>query len=359
MTDHAFWRGRRVFVTGHTGFKGAWLGLWLRSLGAIVTGYALRPATTPALFDLARVGDDISDIDGDVRDADHLRAALLEARPEVVMHLAAQALVLPGYTDPVGTYATNVMGTAHLLDAVRTCPGVRAVVVVTSDKCYDNREWLWGYREDEPMGGRDPYSSSKGCAELVTAAFRASFFPPDRHAEHGVAVATARAGNVFGGGDWAPDRLVPDIVRAIERGVPVHVRHPEAVRPWQHVLEPLAGYLRLAQRLVEAPDTAGGAWNFGPHDADARPVRELVEALTAKWGDGARWHADPTARPHEAHHLRLDSSKARTLLGWRPALDLPAALDWTAAWYRECSRGADAKALTLAQIDRHRNLSGA
>jgi CDP-glucose 4,6-dehydratase len=312
--NREFWRGRRVLLTGHTGFKGTWLTLWLKSLGAEVFGFALNPVTEPALFDAVDAGSGINSRIADIRDFDAVRFAVAEFKPEVVMHLAAQALVRDSYVNPVDTYAVNVMGTAHILEAVRSVGGVSAVVIVTSDKCYANREWVWGYREDEPMGGHDPYSSSKGCAELITSAYASSFFAREKYGEHGVAVASARAGNVIGGGDWAKDRLVPDIVRSFQTGQAVTVRNPNAVRPWQHVLEPLRGYLMLAERLV----------TDGPEFA-----------ATETWGDGARWELDGSPQPHEAHYLKLDCSKARTILGWRPVLDLAAALERTVRWYQE------------------------
>ncbi|MBL6749656.1 MAG: CDP-glucose 4,6-dehydratase [Nevskia sp.] len=347
----AFWPGRRVFLTGHTGFKGGWLALWLRRLGAIVHGYALAPPTEPNLFSLARVGEGLHSVIADLDDCAALRRAVEQARPEVVFHLAAQALVHEGYEDPAATYRTNVLGTVHLLDAVRHCPGVRAVVNVTSDKCYENREWEWGYRENDRLGGYDPYSSSKACAELVTDSFRNAFFPPARHAEHGVALASARAGNVIGGGDWGRDRLLPDVFRAIDAGASALIRRPQAVRPWQHVLEPLQGYLLLAQRLVEQGAAFGEGWNFGPPAEDAQPVREVVERLVRAWGAEARWHCEPIAAgAHEAGQLRLDCAKARARLGWQPRLRLEQALDWTVAWHRARRRDEDLRAESLRQI---------
>jgi CDP-glucose 4,6-dehydratase len=286
----------------------------------------------------------------DVRDLDALREMMRAARPEVVIHMAAQALVRPSYAAPVDTYAVNVMGTVHLLDAVREVAGVRAVVVVTSDKCYENREWVWGYRESDPMGGHDPYSNSKGCAELVTAAYRRSFFQSDRQL---VGIGSARAGNVIGGGDWAVDRLVPDIVRALAAGRPVEIRHPEAVRPWQHVLEPLGGYLMLAERLTTDPLGHGEGWNFGPSEDDARPVSWIATRLAELWGAGSEWRASPGHHPHEAHTLRLDCSKARSRLHWAPVLDLGTALAWVAEWYRSFYDGEDVTSLTMQQIARY------
>jgi len=347
----AFWPGRRVLVTGHTGFKGGWLSLWLQQLGAAVTGYALAPPSRPSLFETARVGESMDSTVGDVRDFDTLQATVAKYRPEIVFHLAAQPLVVPSYQQPVETYATNIMGTVHLLEAVRQVGGVRVVVNVTSDKCYANREWLWGYRENEPMGGEDPYSSSKGCAELVTAAYRASFFPPADYARHGLALASARAGNVIGGGDWAAHRLIPDMIRAFQASRPASIRCPEAVRPWQHVLEPLSGYLTLAEHLwIEGPALAEG-WNFGPREHDARPVRWLVDRLAELWSDDASWEPDGEPHPHEAHYLKLDCAKARVRLGWTPRWDLDRALTETVVWYRAHQAGADVRAVTLGQIE--------
>jgi CDP-glucose 4,6-dehydratase len=344
-----FWRGRRVFVTGHTGFKGGWLVIWLHRLGAAVTGYALAPETTPNLFEVARVGDGIRAITGNVRDAEALRAALHESDAEVVFHLAAQSLVRESYLRPVDTYATNVMGTVHLLDAIRSAPGVRSAVIVTSDKCYANLEWPWPYRENDRLGGRDPYSSSKACAELVTAAFRGSFFAGPGAA----AIATARAGNVIGGGDWAKDRLVPDLLRAFTGGMPAVIRNPDATRPWQHVLEPVHGYLMLAQALFIG-DGFADAWNFGPDDAGVRPVRWVADALASRCGEGARWTEDTTTHPPEAMSLQLDSARTRARLGWAPRLSLETALDWVVEWQRAYRASpAEAREATLRQIARY------
>lgn len=353
MVDQAFWRGKKVFLTGHTGFKGSWLTLWLQALGARVTGFALAPDTTPNLFTLGRVEDGIESIIGDIRDRALLAEAMKAASPDIVIHMAAQPLVRESYVTPVETYETNVMGTVHVLDAIRQAPGVRSVVIVTTDKCYENREWEWGYRENEAMGGYDPYSSSKGCAELVTSAYRNSFFNPATYAKHGVAVASGRAGNVIGGGDWAADRLIPDIMRAISRGETVNIRNPHAIRPWQHVLEPLSGYLILAERLYTDGPRFADAWNFGPNDSDAQPVQAIVERLTSQWGDGARWSLDGGEHPHEATFLKLDCSKARARLGWRPRWDLNHTLDSIVAWYKAAARNEDVKAVTLAQIDQY------
>jgi CDP-glucose 4,6-dehydratase len=353
MVDQAFWCGKKVFLTGHTGFKGSWLTLWLQALGARVTGFALAPDTTPNLFTLGRVQDGIESIIGDIRDRALLAEAMNAASPDIVIHMAAQPLVRESYVTPVETYETNVMGTVHVLDAIRQVPGVRSVVIVTTDKCYENREWEWGYRENEAMGGYDPYSSSKGCAELVTSAYRNSFFNPATYAKHGVAVASGRAGNVIGGGDWAADRLIPDIMRAISRGETVNIRNPHAIRPWQHVLEPLSGYLILAERLYTDGPRFADAWNFGPNDSDAQPVQAIVERLTSEWGDGARWSLDGGEHPHEATFLKLDCSKARARLGWRPRWDLNHTLDSIVAWYKAAARNEDVKAVTLAQIDKY------
>jgi CDP-glucose 4,6-dehydratase len=342
------WAGRRVLVTGHTGFKGAWLSLWLAQLGAEVVGLSDEIPTEPSLFALAGVAGDLAaDVRADVRDLDAVRAALDAHRPEVVVHLAAQPLVRASHADPVGTLATNVMGTAHVLEAVRlSAAPPRAVVVVTSDKCYENREWEWPYREDEPMGGKDPYSASKGAAELVVAAYRRTFFAtPDLPR-----VATARAGNVLGGGDWGADRLVPDLVRAAAAGTPARIRNPTAIRPWQHVLNPLSGYLALAERLLEDP-AAATAWNFGPADAEARSVGWVVERLVAAWDGEPAIETDPGPHPPEAGTLRVDSSRARTRLGWTPAWGLEEGLARTAAWYRAVGEDPGAaRELTLAQL---------
>jgi CDP-glucose 4,6-dehydratase len=342
---NSVWAGRRVLVTGHTGFKGSWLALWLDAMGAEVTGFALPPPTSPSLFDAARLAQCVRHIEGDVRDAEALRRAFARARPEVVFHLAAQPLVRLSYEEPADTYATNVMGTVHLLEAARHTPGVRAIVGVTSDKAYENREWDWPYRENDPMGGHDPYSSSKGCAELVISAWRRSFFHND-----GPLLASARAGNVIGGGDWAADRLIPDLVRAFENDVAPLIRSPQSVRPWQHVLEALRGYILLAERLLEGERGFAEGWNFGPSDDDARPVAWIVDRMRAGWGGTPQAMADTGPRPHEAGLLRLDSSKARSALGWRPTLRLETTLDWIVDWHKAVGGGADARAVTLAQI---------
>lgn len=345
-----FWQGKRVLLTGHTGFKGGWLSLWLQSMGAKVTGYALEAPTRPSLFDVARIEEGMSSHTGDIRDLEHLLRVMREARPEIVIHMAAQALVRYSYANPVETYATNVMGTVHLLEAVRQTGGVRVVVNITSDKCYENQEWVWGYRENEPMGGFDPYSNSKGCAELVTSAYRNSYFPPERYSEHGVALASVRSGNVIGGGDWAEDRLIPDFLRAISAGRPVIIRSPHAIRPWQHVLEPLSGYLNLAEKLWHHGKDYMGGWNFGPNDEDAKPVEWIVERMTQLWGEGAAWQLDGGVHPHEAHYLKLDISKARMRLGWQPRWNLDKTLSSIVDWHRVWQGGDDMRAFTCQQI---------
>ena len=347
VVNRGFWRGRRVFVTGHTGFKGSWLCLWLQQLGSEVTGYALAPSTQPSLFETASVGQGMHSVIGDLRDAAALQKAMGAARPEVVIHMAAQALVRESYTNPVETFSVNVVGTAQVLDCVRTCPTVHAVVSVTTDKCYENREWHWGYRESDRLGGHDPYSSSKAGAELVTAAYRSSFFAAS---EPRVGLASARAGNVIGGGDWSRDRLIPDILAAIESGQAVRIRYPDAIRPWQHVLEPLSGYLTLAERLsVEDGRSYAEAWNFGPSDDDAQPVRWIVEQILERWGSGS-WTVEDQPQLHEAGYLKLDCAKARARLAWRPRWALADTLGAIVDWQRAHQRGEDMRAVTLAQI---------
>lgn len=345
-----FWNGKTVLLTGHTGFKGSWLALWLQSLGAKVVGYALAPPSNPSLFETAKVAEGMTSIVGDIRDLAHLRTVFAEHRPEIVIHMAAQALVRYSYANPVETYSTNVMGTVNLLEAVRSTDSVRAVVNVTSDKCYENREWVWSYRENEAMGGYDPYSNSKGCAELVSAAYRNSYFNPDNYADHRVALASGRAGNVIGGGDWADDRLIPDIMRAIVQGRPVSIRNPHAIRPWQHVLEPLAGYLALAEKLYTEGAGYAEGWNFGPNDEDAKPVQWIVEKLTQAWGEGASWALDGGDHPHEAHYLKLDCSKAKARLNWHPRWRLADTLAAIVDWNRAHQAGKDMREMTLGQI---------
>ena len=349
--DANFWRGKRVFLTGHTGFKGSWLSLWLQSLGAELTGFALAPPTHPSLFDEANVATGMMSILGDVRDLVALQAALDKARPEIVIHMAAQPLVRYSYQNPVETYAVNVMGTVHLLEAVRHTPSVRAVVNVTTDKCYENKEWHWGYREDEPMGGFDPYSNSKGCSELVTRAYRQSFFQAGASS---VALASARAGNVIGGGDWAADRLVPDILRALEKKQTASIRNPNATRPWQHVLEPLSGYLSLAKKLFTSQtQTFAEAYNFGPREEDAKPVQWIVKNVCAAWGNTAQWEQQAGEHPHEAHYLKLDISKAKARLGWQPRWSLDAALAKIVEWHLAYLNKDNMRTTTLNQINQY------
>jgi CDP-glucose 4,6-dehydratase len=353
---NTFWKGKKVLLTGHTGFKGSWLSLWLQGLEANVVGYALAPPTTPSLFELARVANGMTSISGDTRDLEHLQVVFFEHRPEIVIHLAAQALVPYSYRHPVETYATNVMGTVNVLEAVRQSEGVRAVVSITSDKCYEDQKWLWGYRESDPVGGYDPYSSSKGCSELIISAYRNSYFSAQTYEHHGVGLASTRAGNVIGGGDWAANRLVPDIIRAFMASRPVVIRYPNAIRPWQHVLEPLHGYLMVAQKLWEhGPEFAQG-WNFGPDDADAKPVSWIVDRLAGLWGENARWELDSAQHPHETAYLKLDCSRAKSLLGWSPRLCLSTALEWIVEWYQGYRQNQDMRHLTEAQIARYEDL---
>ena len=344
MTE-AFWRGRRVLVTGHTGFKGSWLSLWLQRLGAEVVGFSRRPPTAPSLFEAARVADGMQTVTGDVLDLDRLSETVRAHRPEVILHLAAQPIVRAAFEDPVGTYATNVMGTANVLEAVRRAGDVRVVVAVTTDKVYENREWEWGYRESETLGGHDPYASSKACAELVVDAYRRSFFTAPGAAR----VATGRAGNVIGGGDWARDRLIPDLLRGAVERRPVLIRNPAAIRPWQHVLNPLEGYLTLAERLWDEPAHAAG-WNFGPDADDDRPVGDIADRLAALWGEDLRWEHDGGEHPHEAHYLRLDSSLAKARLGWKPRWSLDEALSTIVGFTRAEQAGDDLRDVVLAQI---------
>lgn len=345
MIDAAFWRGRRVFLTGHTGFKGAWLSAMLSHLGAETTGFSLDPPTRPALFDDAGLAAGLRDLRGDIRDATALAEAMRAASPEIVLHMAAQSLVKEGYAQPLATYAANVMGTAHVLDAARACANVRAIVVVTTDKCYENRERGAAFRESDALGGHDPYSSSKACAELVAASWRASFL-----AERGIGVASARAGNVIGGGDHARDRIVPDAMRAFAAGEDLLVRSPRAVRPWQHVLEPLTGYLMLAERCAAEPSRFSSAFNFGPGEDHERCVEDLLDRVIARWGGGARWIRDPRAHPHEAGLLRLDAAKARDALGWSCRLDFNETIAWTVDFYRAAAQSGQAGAILRAQV---------
>lgn len=347
-----FWKDKRVFLTGHTGFKGSWLSLWLQSLGATLRGLSLEPPTEPALFNVAHVANGMEHCIGDIRDFSTVKKQFDEFRPEIVIHMAAQPLVRLSYKQPIETYATNVMGTVHVLEAARHTGSVKAIVNVTTDKCYENREWVWSYREDEPMGGHDPYSNSKGCAELVSSAYRDSFFK-----DYEIGMATARAGNVIGGGDWAKDRLVPDILRALQAGELVLIRNPQAIRPWQHVLEPLSGYLLLAESLYSKDQVNAEGWNFGPRDEDARPVQWIVEHLCADWGGGASWTLQPGSHPHEANFLKLDISKARQRLQWQPKWPLEIALQKITEWHKAWLQGQDMRMFCLGQIIQYGNIT--
>jgi CDP-glucose 4,6-dehydratase len=349
----AFWRGKKVFLTGHTGFKGSWLSLWLTSMGAKVTGYALAPITKPNLFDVLAIDTLVEKSHiADIRDLAGLQKAMSEAKPNVVIHMAAQPLVRYSYTNPVETYATNVMGTVHVLEGTRTIESVRATIVVTTDKCYENKEWVWGYRENEPMGGYDPYSNSKGCAELVTSAYRHSYFSNPNSTNK---VASVRAGNVIGGGDWSEDRLIPDAIKAFEANKPLILRNPLATRPWQHVLEPLSGYLILAQALYEQGSAFASGWNFGPRDEDNRSVQEVVDLLISGWGEKARWEKEGSEQPHEAHLLKLDCSKARTQLGWIPKWNLETATQKIVEWQKAFQAKENMQEASLAQINQYMN----
>jgi CDP-glucose 4,6-dehydratase len=359
MLNHSFWKGRKVFLTGHTGFKGSWLSLWLHALEADVTGYALDPPTQPNLFEQADVARAVRSIHGDIRNFNALLSALDECRPEVVIHMAAQSVVRRGYEDPIETYSSNVMGTVHLLEALRRLGRPCAVVNVTSDKCYENREWVWGYRENDSMGGRDPYSNSKGCAELVTAAYRESFFSETSAKGPIIALASARAGNAIGGGDWTSDQLIPDLMRAFLAGRSCFIRNPSAIRPWQFVLEPLRGYLMLAEQLVEKGRQFASGWNFGPAESDATPVSRIADELAGLWGGGASWTQDPAFHSHEAHFLKLETSKASDRLKWHPALPLCQAMQWIVEWYRSFQAGDDLATLTRMQIGRYDGLTHA
>uniref|UniRef100_Q31EZ2 NAD-dependent epimerase/dehydratase n=1 Tax=Hydrogenovibrio crunogenus (strain DSM 25203 / XCL-2) TaxID=317025 RepID=Q31EZ2_HYDCU len=345
--DPNFWQDKRVYLTGHTGFKGSWLSLWLAEMGAVVKGYALNPPTNPSLFEEANVAEKIDSQIGDIRDFEILKSSMVAFNPDVLIHMAAQPLVRLSYREPLETYDTNVMGTAKVLEAARSCQNLKAIVNVTTDKCYENKEWVWGYREDEPMGGYDPYSSSKGCAELVTSAYRRSFMQ-----EQGVGLASARAGNVIGGGDWADDRLIPDILRAFEQSKPVVIRNPASTRPWQHVLEPLSGYLVLAQNLYQNPQEFSEGWNFGPYDEDAKPVDWILDQIVTVWPEN-QWQLDEGNHPHEASYLKLDISKAKTRLGWQPAWRLNQTLERIVSWHRAWLNGKDMHAICLQEINEY------
>lgn len=351
-----FWKDKKVLLTGHTGFKGSWLSAWLQILEAQVVGYSLSAPTNPSLFDLAKLGDRMTSIVGDVRDLPHLAQTMTDFQPEIVIHMAAQALVRESYQHPIETYAVNVMGTVNILEAVRQVGSVKAFVNVTSDKCYENQEWVWGYRESEAMGGYDPYSSSKGCSELVTSAYRNSFFNAANYATHGAGIATARAGNVIGGGDWAKDRLIPDILKAWQSDQKFLIRYPHAIRPWQHVLEPLSGYLTLAEYLYKDGATYSGAWNFGPNESDAQTVGWIVEQMAHLWGSNAGWGQETIAQPHEANYLKLDCSKARSQLKWQPKLEVKTALAWVIDWSKALEAKANMRDFTIHQINQFMNL---
>ncbi|MED4912163.1 CDP-glucose 4,6-dehydratase [Brevibacillus centrosporus] len=357
LIDETFWRNKKVFVTGHTGFKGSWLCMWLTTLGATVTGYSLHPPTTPSLYESCQIDSWVHSILGDVRSKEKLEEAMLNAKPDIVIHMAAQPLVRSSYQFPAETYEINVMGTVHLLEAVRHAVhkgiSVKAVINVTTDKCYENKEWAWGYREQDGLGGYDPYSNSKACSELVTSSFRNSFFHPDQHQNHGVALASVRAGNVIGGGDWAFERLVPDLIRSLLGGAKMIIRNPDAIRPWQHVLEPLGGYLLLAQKMFEDGKLYSQSYNFGPNESDAKPVEWIVRRLCEKWGGEASYEIQPDFRWHEAHYLRLDCSKAKSELGWQPVWTLEQALDRIIEWTRMYHDNGNVRTVCLQQIKQY------
>jgi CDP-glucose 4,6-dehydratase len=349
--DPVFWKGKKVFLTGHTGFKGSWLSFWLASMGAKVTGYALAPNTSPNLFGVLSIDSLIEKSHiADIRDLTNLQNAMSHTNPDVVIHMAAQPLVRYSYVNPVETYATNVMGTVHVLESTRSIDSINATIVVTTDKCYENKEWVWGYRENESMGGYDPYSNSKGCAELVTSAYRQSYFSKSKLANH---VASARAGNVIGGGDWSEDRLIPDAIKAFETNKPLMIRSPLATRPWQHVLEPLSGYLILAQKLYERGSDFASGWNFGPGDEDNRSVQEVIDLLIAAWGESARWEKEGAEQPHEANLLKLDCSKARSQLGWVPKWSLETATQKIVEWQKAYQTRENMQPVSLAQINQY------
>lgn len=354
--NKTFWKEKKVLITGHTGFKGSWLSLWLQNSGAKLIGYSLSPPTIPNLFEVANVKKEMHSLSGDIRDLQHLINTVEEFKPEIIIHMAAQSLVRYSYTNPIETYTTNVMGTVNVLEAVRQTKSVRVVLMVTSDKCYKNNEWLWGYRENEPMGGRDPYSSSKACAEIITSAFLHSYFPSESYDQHGVLVASARAGNVIGGGDWSNDRLVPDIVKSFLENRTVIIRSPDAIRPWQHVLEPLNGYLCLIEKLWETGLEFTGGWNFGPNDDDVREVSWIVEKMANLWGENVKWALDKSQNPHEAQYLKLDCSKAKNILKWSPKLNLNTSLEWIINWYRNYSLGMNMRSYTESEIARYEEL---
>ncbi|MCE5331144.1 MAG: CDP-glucose 4,6-dehydratase [Bacteroidales bacterium] len=348
-----FFKNKKIFITGHTGFKGSWLCLLLHKLGAEVYGYALNPPTKPSLYEEAKIDTYISSYIGDIRDLEKLERTIRHIQPEIVIHMAAQPLVRESYKNPIETYQTNVIGTANLLEACRRVPSIKAIVNITTDKCYENKEWIWGYRENEPLGGYDPYSSSKACSELVTAAYRNSFFPPGDYPKHGVAVASARAGNVIGGGDWAEDRLIPDFIKSISQNKQIKIRNPYAIRPWQHVMEPLTGYLMLAEKLYSQGVDFGEAWNFGPDDNDAKNVEWIIKTICNLWGNDPTYILDTTEQPHEANYLKLDCSKAKTKLGWHPVWNIQKALQSVVEWNKAYFNGENIKDITEQQIDEY------
>jgi CDP-glucose 4,6-dehydratase len=355
--DATFWKNKKVLVTGHTGFKGSWLSLWLQTRGANVIGYSLEPPTAPSFFELGEIASEMVSLHGDIRDLENFKTAVKLHQPEIIIHMAAQSLVRYSYQHPVDTYSTNVMGTVNILDTVRQLGSVKVVLIITSDKCYENRETLLGYKESDPMGGYDPYSSSKGCAELVTAAYRNSFFSPARFSSHGVAIASTRAGNVIGGGDWGEDRLIPDIMRSTLADQPVVIRYPDAIRPWQHVLEPLNGYLQLAERLWDQGAKFTGGWNFGPDHDDCKPVHWILETLNQQWKGGIKWIQSSADNPHEATYLNLDCSKSKQLLGWSPKLDLGTALELLVDWYQGYANNVNLRELSMNQLAYYEKLT--
>jgi len=357
MMNKKFWKGKKVFITGHTGFKGSWLCLWLHSLGAEITGYSLAPPTSPSLFNLCHIDEWTHSIQGDIRNRKQLQQAIQEADPDIIIHMAAQPLVRTSYENPVETYEINVMGTLNLFEAVKSLPNprkkVKAVVNVTSDKCYENREWIWGYREGDPLGGYDPYSNSKACSELLTSSYRNSFFNPQTFAHHRIALASARAGNVIGGGDWAKDRLIPDCIRSLLTGEKMIIRNPRSIRPWQHVLEPLSGYLLLIEKLVLEGVQYAEAWNFGPHEEDAKPVQWIVETISKKWGTPLHFEIEDQSHYHEAHYLKLDCAKAKWKLGWQPKWNIEQTLDKIVEWSQAYQKGENMKEVCLKQIEEY------
>ncbi|MBT5551556.1 MAG: CDP-glucose 4,6-dehydratase [Nitrospina sp.] len=352
-----FWKNKKVLITGHTGFKGSWLSLWLQKMEAELVGYSLPPPTSPNLFSLAKVADGMVSINGDIRDLDTFSKVVREYKPEIIIHMAAQSLVKYSHFNPVETYSTNVMGTVNVLESARHTDCVQIVLIVTSDKCYENKEWVWGYRENEPMGGYDPYSSSKGCAELVTLAYKKSYFKDGGSPFKNIGVASVRAGNVIAGGDWAKDRLIPDLIKAFIEKQPACIRNPNAIRPWQFVLEPINGYLTVVEKLWKDKFKYSGAWNFGPNEDDAKPVSWVVKQLATQWGADAKWGAVPTAYPHEANDLKLNCSKARSQLGWNPRLSLSSTLTWIVDWYKCYHDGKDIQEITQKQIADYQSIA--